>query len=389
MILTPLTRSNTSAVVSSLEKLALNSVEAEAASAGLRPIGCIIRDLSEDGVHQTLVEARKNNVEALSGDGWVILASSAARMGGMVMPRRSGLATEVRVALAGFIRTSFEPPVRWETARGGIPLQDPLVVGILNLTPDSFSDGGTVDGIGGAVSRVEEMVEAGVGMVDIGGESTRPGVDQRLTADQEWDRIGPVLEALVGRFSDLPVSIDTVNSETAGRSIEAGAWAINDVSGLRLDPQIAKVCAERGAGLILMHSRGELTDMASYEHAEYDDVLREVLTELDESVARARVAEVPDSNIVIDPGLGFAKRPEDNLELLRNLSALQVFGLPIMVGPSRKRFLGHVTGHVVDERDDDTATVCAVAHTMGARLFRVHSVPETVAALKLTKAIND
>lgn len=388
MTLTPLTRSNLAAVTSSLERLGWNSVEAEAASTGLRPVGCVLRGLTEDEIHSTLIEARKSDVEALSGDGWVVLASSNARIGGMVMPHRSGLSPEVCRRLAGFLRSSFEPAREWVTARGIVALDHPLVVGILNLTPDSFSDGGTIDSVDMALSSVEAMLEDGVGMIDIGGESTRPGVEESLSTEDEWGRIHGALQRIVEEFPELPVSVDTVNNVTARRSLECGAWAINDVSGLRLDPGIAEVCAEHRAGLVLMHSRGEMTDMATYRHADYSDVVSEVLAELDSAVVGARDAGIADKSLVVDPGLGFAKLPEHNFLLLRELEALQSLGLPVMIGPSRKRFLADATGNDVENRDGDTATVCALAYTRGARLFRVHSVGETAKALSLARAID-
>lgn len=198
-----------------------------------------------------------------------------------------------------------------------------------------------------------------------------------------------VLDTLVKRFPDVPLSVDTVNSETARRAIDNGAWAINDVSGLRVDPKLGEVCAESGAGLILMHSRGTVTDMATYDHARYDDVTREVTTELRASVDVANESGVARTAIVVDPGLGFAKRPEHNLRLLRDLDAFRAFGAPVMVGPSRKRFLGDVTGNDVDSRDADTATICALAFSRGARLFRVHSIKETKDAFALLAAVDD
>jgi dihydropteroate synthase len=386
--LTPLTRANPAAVASSLEQLGWNSVEADAASTGLKPVGCVLRGLTEDEIHTTLLQARKSNVEALSGDGWIVLASSNARMGGMVMQGRSVLSPDVFLELAGFLRSSFEPSRELVTGRGVISLDEPLIVGILNLTPDSFSDGGAIDGLDAAIARVDEMRNNGAGMIDVGGESTRPGVEAGLPEEEEWDRIRPVLERLVGDFPELPISVDTVNLSTARRSLDSGAWVINDVSGLRLNPGIAGACAEHQAGLIVMHSRGQLTDMATYQNADYSDVVSDVSVELGKSVAAARAAGVADESLVIDPGLGFSKRPEHNFEILRELEAFQSFGLPVMIGPSRKRFLGQATGNDMLDRDGDTATACALAHTRGARLFRVHSVKETADALLLTHAID-
>ena len=167
----------------------------------------------------------------------------------------------------------------------------------------------------------------------------------------------------------------------------AGAWAINDVSGLRLDPEIADVCAEHGAGLVLMHSRGSLSEMASYDHASYGRVVHEVVRELEQAVEVAGSRGVGADRVVLDPGLGFAKRPEHNYEMLRDLPALAALGHPVMVGPSRKRFLGAVAGRDVPHRDAATATACAAAYLGGASLFRVHAVAPVREALAIAHAI--
>lgn len=274
----------------------------------------------------------------------------------------------------------------WQTGRGPIRLDPPVVVGILNVTPDSFSDGGTYLDPTAALNHAAEMVRAGAGMIDIGAESTRPGATP-VSASEEWRRLEPTLRGLVERHPSLPVSVDTVKAATARRALEAGAWVINDVSALRLDPEIADVCAEFGAGLVLMHSRGGLTEMASYLHANYNDLEREVVEELERSIRVAEERGVPRERLVVDPGLGFSKTPEQSLRLLRRIDALAVLGCPIMVGPSRKRFLGAVTGKDVRERDLATAAACVVAYWLGASLFRVHAVEPTVEALAVARAV--
>jgi dihydropteroate synthase len=196
-----------------------------------------------------------------------------------------------------------------------------------------------------------------------------------------------VLEGIVQRYPDLPLSVDTVKAETAARALDAGAWVINDVSGLRLDPRIADVCAERSAGLVLMHSRGDVSDMASYEHAEYKSVGDEVTAELEAAVSIAVERGVARERIVLDPGLGFAKRPQHNYEILRHLPRLAALGHPLMVGPSRKRFLGAVTGKDTPERDPATAAACVAAYALGASLFRVHAVLPTREALTVAHAV--
>ena len=183
------------------------------------------------------------------------------------------------------------------------------------------------------------------------------------------------------------MSVDTVNAETGRRALELGAWALNDVSGLRIDPAMADVCAEHGAGLVLMHSRGSVSEMATYEHATYHDVAAEVAAELESAADVAVERGVDRGLVVVDPGLGFAKRPEHNYALLRDLSSLVALGYPVMVGPSRKRFLGHVTGGDVTERDNATAAACVAAYDQGASLFRVHDVPRVREALEIAHAV--
>ncbi|GBD33557.1 Dihydropteroate synthase [bacterium HR33] len=274
----------------------------------------------------------------------------------------------------------------WQVGRGSIPLDPPVVVGILNVTPDSFSDGGAYLDPSAALRQAERLLEAGAGMIDVGAESTRPGAVP-VPEEEEWRRLEPVLHALAERYPSVPVSVDTVKASTARRALEAGAWVINDVSGLRLDPRIADVCAEYGAGLVLMHSRGGVGEMASYRYAEYADLEREVVGELDLAIKAAEERGVPRARIVVDPGLGFSKTPEQSLRILRRIDALAVLGCPIMVGPSRKRFLGAVTGKEVGQRDLATAAACVLAYWLGASLFRVHSVEPTLEALAVARAV--
>ena len=281
-----------------------------------------------------------------------------------------------------------EPPARWLTARGDIPLDRPVVAGILNITPDSFSDGGRYLAPDAALRHAASLIEQGADLLDLGAESTRPGRPDPVPAHEEWRRLEPVLSGLVRAWPDVPLSVDTVKQVTARRALEAGAWMINDVSGLRLDPAVAEACAAHQAGLILMHSRGAFEQMATYEHAVYADVVEEVFAELDEAVGRAMERGVDRSRLVIDPGLGFAKRPEQNLALLGGLERLVSGGLPVMVGPSRKRFLGELTGgRPPIERDAATAAACVVAWERGARLFRVHNVALVREALDVAAAI--
>jgi dihydropteroate synthase len=278
-------------------------------------------------------------------------------------------------------------PAAWETARGAIRLDRPLVVGILNVTPDSFSDGGRFLEPDAALRHAESLVAAGADLLDLGGESTRPGAPAPVPAQEEWRRLAPVIEAVSARFPAVPLSVDTMKSGVAERALDAGAWILNDVSGLRHDARLAEVCAAAGAGLVLMHSRGTVSEMATYRYASYDDVTAEVTAELADAVRRAEERGVPAGAVVVDPGLGFAKRPEHNLALLDRLEALAALGRPILVGPSRKRFLALDADRPPEERDVATAAACVLAYERGAALFRVHDVATAREALDLAHAV--
>ena len=272
------------------------------------------------------------------------------------------------------------------------PARRVTIVGILNATPDSFSDGGRfVRGearldLSAAVDAAAALVSAGAQVLDIGGESTRPG-SQPVSLAIEIARTAPLIEAVAKRL-DVPLSIDTRNAEVARAALDAGARIVNDVSGLRHDPALAEVAARAGATLILGHLRGEPATMQERPH--FDDVLREVGDELASSVAAARAAGVAVDRLAVDPGLGFGKRLEDNLGLLAELGRLrQRLALPLLVGPSRKSFLGSLTGDPVGERDSATLAACAVAAFVGADAVRVHDVGGAVRAVAVGRALRD
>ncbi len=274
----------------------------------------------------------------------------------------------------------------WQTARGVVSLARPVILGILNITPDSFSDGGQFLDPVAALRQAESLIADGADILDLGAESTRPGRPEPVSAEEEWQRLGPVLRDLASRFPQIPLSVDTVKSETAKRAVEHGAAIINDVSGLRLDPAIGDVAAKSGAGLILMHSRGSVSEMATYDHAKYEDVVGEVVSELQASVKAARQRGVKDEQIVLDPGLGFAKRPEQNFSVLSRIDTIRAAGYPVLVGPSRKRFLATGSNAPAD-RDVATAAACVAAYFLGAGLFRVHNVRMVREALTVAQAI--
>jgi dihydropteroate synthase len=271
--------------------------------------------------------------------------------------------------------------------RGTVALDRPVIVGIVNVTPDSFSDGGRYLDPEAAVAHAVRLVEEGADVLDIGAESTRPGRPEPVSAEEEWRRLVPVLDGIARRLPAFPVTVDTVKSETARRALDAGAWAVNDVAGLRLDLRIADACAAHGAGLVLMHSRGTVTDMATYDHAVYASVGEEVVAELARAAEAAAARGVDRAAVVLDPGLGFSKTPDQSFAAVAALPGLARLGYPIMIGPSRKRMLGAVTGREVHDRDVATAVACAVGYVLGARLFRVHAPAVVREALAVAHAV--
>lgn len=370
-----------------LERRGVPADRAAAAATGLAPVRLVLDGLPPPVEEELARAARADGLACLSGDGWLLLAGDAARLAGLGRPERGVVPAELLAAFGAALHGVLDPPTVWETGRGALSLDRPVVLGIVNVTPDSFSDGGRYLDPDAALRHAERLLADGADVLDLGAESTRPGRPAPVAADEEWRRLAPVLDALARRFPAAPLSVDTVKADTARRALEAGGWIVNDVSGLRHDPRLAEVCAVGCAGLVLMHSRGPLTAMATYEHAAYTDVVDEVRDELAGSLRAAEAGGVPAARIVVDPGLGFAKRPEHNLEVLDRLAELAVLGRPILVGPSRKRFLGAVTGRPPEERDAATAAACVTAYERGARLFRVHDVAGTREALDLAHAI--
>ncbi len=278
--------------------------------------------------------------------------------------------------------------VIWRLPRGELRLERPFVLGIVNVTPDSFSDGGLFFGAQAAVEQAERLLDEGADGVDVGGESTRPHNAGPVPPDEEAARVVPVVRLLRERRPDAVISVDTVKGAVARAALAAGADVVNDVSGLRLDPSLGAACAEFGAGLVLMHSRGTVADMATYEHARYADVVGEVESELRGALARAAVAGVAAERIVLDPGLGFAKRAEHSLAVLRGLPRLLALGRPLLAGASRKRFVGELSGVAEPaERVHGSVGAHVAALARGARLFRVHDVRAHREALDVAWAV--
>ncbi|HET9986679.1 MAG TPA: dihydropteroate synthase [Longimicrobiales bacterium] len=276
----------------------------------------------------------------------------------------------------------------WLTARGAVSLDRPCVVGILNVTPDSFWDGGLHAGVEAAVVHAGRLLADGADLLDVGGESTRPGA-QPVPPAEEIARVVPVVQAVVRAFPDALLSVDTMKADVARTALAEGAAIVNDVSGLRLDPGMSEVVRESGAGVIVMHSRGGIETMARYTEAVYGpDPAADVARELAEALDRARAAGIPDEAVVLDPGFGFSKRTEHSIAVLAHLDRILALGRPVLVGPSRKRFVGEAAGTTSPEdRLPGTIAACVVALLRGARLFRVHDVLETRRALALAEAV--
>ncbi len=264
---------------------------------------------------------------------------------------------------------------RWSIGGRTLEIEKPILVGIVNDTPDSYSDGGVSFSTDRAIARALDLLRQGADVLDIGGESTRPGAVP-VGFDEELRRVIPVIEGVLAAAPEAVLSVDTVKSGVAARAVDAGALVVNDVSGLRLDSAMAEVCARAGCGVILMHSRGDVGEMASYALAEYGaDPVGEMLRELGNSVERAAAAGVARSSIVVDPGFGFSKASEHSLAVLRQLDRFCDLGFPVMVGLSRKRMIGELTGvGVAADRDAGSVGAAVVALVRGARLFRVHEV---------------
>ncbi len=258
---------------------------------------------------------------------------------------------------------------------------NPKLMGVVNVTPDSFSDGGLFLDAGAAIAHGKELARQGADILDVGGESTRPGA-QEVSAEEELSRVEPVVAGLAGGAT---VSIDTSKAAVAEAALEAGASIVNDVTALRGDPAIGAVCAERGAGLILMHMQGDPRTMQ--QHPAYDDVVDDVKAFLTERMEAAIGAGVAERRIWLDPGIGFGKDLDHNLELLRRLGELRGLGRPLVVGTSRKSFIAGVDGSPVDERLGGTIASSILAAAEGADVLRVHDVAEAAQAAKVAGAI--
>jgi dihydropteroate synthase len=277
------------------------------------------------------------------------------------------------------------------------------VMGILNITPDSFSGDGLLPsplgrGAGGegesaAIDQAREFLAAGAHILDVGGESTRPG-SAPVAADEELRRVIPVIRDISGQFPEALISIDTYKAEVAEQAFETGAHMLNDVWALRADPDLAAVAAAHNAPVVLMHNRSNPAGVevrarlgGSYTGAEYGDVIEDVKRELMNSVELAARSGIPDSHIILDPGIGFGKTVEHNLELIRRLDEIRALGYPVLLGPSRKSFIGLTLDLPAGQRVEGTAAAVAVGITRGADIVRVHDVLHMTRTARMTDAL--
>ncbi|MGH7499513.1 MAG: dihydropteroate synthase [Gemmatimonadales bacterium] len=361
--------------------------QAASAAAGAHHLAFRLTGLDQGALEALVHFAGTLGLDVFTGDDWAILAGSRSRLSAFARPWLVP-APLAEAAMQVGMAMPEDPVAAWDTAWGRIALDRPVIVAILNITPDSFSDGGRITGADAALAAAAEMLSAGAAILDVGGESTRPGRLEELPAEEELRRVVPVVEALVRAHPGVPISVDTVKATVARAALGAGAAIINDVSAFRLDPAMAATVSAAKAGAVLMHSRGENLEISSYRHAEYGgDVVGVVIAELRASIELAGAAGVAPGAIVVDPGFGFSKTEAQSLQLLDQLEALQALGRPILVGPSRKRFLGVATGLGIEKRDGITSLACALAWERGARLFRVHSVGVVQQALALAQAV--
>jgi len=269
------------------------------------------------------------------------------------------------------------------------------VMGIINVTPDSFSGDGLLhddEWIARAVIQGEQFARDGADILDIGGESTRPG-SVAVKTDEELGRVIPVVEKLV-KHTNLPISIDTYKADVAEAALDAGASMVNDVWGLRMDPKMALLCASRNVPIVIMHNRSRARDAVQEERlggryvgTQYNDLLADVASELQNSIDLARAAGIPNEHIIIDPGIGFGKTIEQNLTLLRKLDYFKSLGYPILLGPSNKSFIGYTLDLPPDDRMEGTAATVAIGIDRGADIIRVHQVKSMVRIAKMTDAI--
>ncbi|MFQ6059469.1 MAG: dihydropteroate synthase [Anaerolineae bacterium] len=306
------------------------------------------------------------------------------------LPSLAAIADQVKQALANYDGRSLRPLTMGQTTFNWG--ERTYVMGIINVTPDSFSGDGLAGDVEAAVAQAKRFVEEGADIVDVGGESTRPGAAP-VPAEEELRRVIPVIEGIAGE-TEAVISIDTYKAQVAREALAAGAHMVNDVWGLRLDPDLAPLVAERGVPVVIMHNRSTPKAAAwvarlggRYEGVEYRDLMADVIRELRQGIERALEAGIERERIIVDPGIGFGKTTEQNLVLLDRLAELKVLGCPILVGPSRKSFIGYTLDLPPDQRVEGTAATVALAIAHGADIVRVHDVREMVRVARMTDAV--
>ncbi len=277
-------------------------------------------------------------------------------------------------------------------------MKKPLVMGIINVTPDSFSGDGippTADYVERVTALAEQMIADGVDILDIGGESSRPG-SAPVPAEEEIRRVVPVIAALKKKFGSTPIAVDTVKADVAEKAVQAGAVIINDISALAGDARMGEVAARTNAEIVLMHNRAKANAVShdakvggQYDAPLYEDIVADVVRDLKERIEAAEKAGVARNKIILDPGIGFGKTPEQNLALIAQLRKIKELGFPVLIGPSRKSFIGHTLGATVDERLEGTAACVAAAVLQGANIVRVHDVKFMARVVKMAAALKN
>ncbi len=369
------------------------------------------RAVKLEGVNHDVAHVLKQEMLRLGGEGAisaavyfgaavptdVILMGTVAQLEALASSLRSfpdetfrAIAGELEQALRNYGGESLKPiQIGNRTFVWG---ERTYIMGIINVTPDSFSGDGLAGDVEAAVAQAIRFVEEGADILDIGGESTRPG-SQPISEEEELSRVMPVLRRLVKEV-DVPISIDTYKARVAREALEAGASMVNDVWGLRMDPEMARVVAEYGVPVVIMHNRSQPKNAVQEERLggryigiEYRDLMADIIRELEYSLELALEAGVEFEKIIVDPGIGFGKTVEQNLEILRRLGELKVLGRPILLGTSRKSVIGYVLNLPPNERVEGTAATVALGIAAGADIVRVHDVKEMVRVARMTDAI--
>ncbi|HEY3221816.1 MAG TPA: dihydropteroate synthase [Gemmatimonadales bacterium] len=359
------------------------------AATGIQPFVVLIEDITAAEREALVHWGTKSGADVLTGDSglgagaWALVAGSTSRIAPLARyDRAPAELARLGPALGRLLAARAEPPRSWTIRGAELSLEQPVIIGIINVTPDSFSDGGHLPSADAAIAHGERLMADGSRLLDVGGESTRPGAAP-VPVQEEIARVVPVIAGLQQRGVG-PISVDTRKAEVARAALDAGAAVINDVSGLRFDAELAAVARAAQAGVMLMHMRGTpatMDDLATYDH-----LAVEVAAELAALAEQAERAGIARERLVVDPGFGFAKAALQNFRLLDELATIVALGYPVAVGLSRKRFLGAATGRPVGDRDRATAVACALAWERGARLFRVHDARLTREALALASA---